>query len=58
METLKLISRVKDDIIVDGKVLHTKRMDIEVWCLPGSELEAEATLTQAAAREAGKVDVY
>ncbi len=39
-------------IIQEEKVLLTKRVDFEVWCLPGGEVEAGESLAQAAVREA------
>jgi len=39
-------------IIQEGKVLLTKRVDFEVWCLPGGEVDVGESLAQAAIREA------
>ncbi len=39
-------------IVLEGKVLLTRRRDFEVWCLPGGEVEAGESLAQAAIREA------
>jgi 8-oxo-dGTP diphosphatase len=39
-------------IIQQGKVLLTRRVDFEVWCLPGGEVNDGESLAQAAIREA------
>jgi ADP-ribose pyrophosphatase YjhB (NUDIX family) len=39
-------------IIQEGKILLTRRVDFEVWCLPGGEVEDGESLAQAAVREA------
>lgn len=39
-------------IIVDDKILLTKREDFEVWCLPGGEVDPNESIAQAAVREA------
>ncbi len=47
-------------IVQDGKVLLTKWVDFEAWCLPGGEVNAGESAVQAAIRLElqGKVDVY
>ena len=35
-------------IFQEGKVLLTKRVDFEVWCLPGGEVDEGESLAQAA----------
>jgi ADP-ribose pyrophosphatase YjhB (NUDIX family) len=39
-------------IIHEGKILLTKRVDFEVWCLPGGEVDEGESVAQAAMREA------
>jgi len=39
-------------IVVDDKILLTKREDFEVWCLPGGEVDPNESIAQAAVREA------
>ena len=38
-------------VIEDGRVLLTQREDVEVWCLPGGQVESGESLAQAAVRE-------
>ena len=38
-------------LIKDGRVLLTKREDLEVWCLPGGHADEGETLAEAARRE-------
>jgi ADP-ribose pyrophosphatase YjhB (NUDIX family) len=58
MDNPKPILGVDIASIKGGKFLPINCKDIKVWCLPGGEVEAEETLTQAGIREARKVDVY
>ncbi|MGC9523488.1 MAG: NUDIX hydrolase [Anaerolineae bacterium] len=39
-------------IIEDGRVLLTKRDDVEAWALPGGRIEAGESVVEAACREA------
>ena len=39
-------------IIEDGKILLTKREDVEVWCLPGGGVEDGESVAEAGIREA------
>jgi 8-oxo-dGTP pyrophosphatase MutT (NUDIX family) len=39
-------------IIQAGKILLTKREDLEVWCLPGGHADPEESIAQTAIREA------
>ena len=38
-------------VIQDGKVLLTRRSDVEAWCLPGGRVEAGESIADAAIRE-------
>src|SRR5688572_1337040 len=38
-------------VIQGDEILLTKREDLEAWCLPGGEIEADESLAQAAIRE-------
>ncbi|MCC6168983.1 MAG: NUDIX domain-containing protein [Caldilineaceae bacterium] len=38
-------------VMQEGTILLTKREDLEIWCLPGGQIEAGESLAQAAIRE-------
>jgi ADP-ribose pyrophosphatase YjhB (NUDIX family) len=39
-------------IIDDGRILLTKREDLEIWCLPGGHVDAGESIAETAIREA------
>ncbi|MFZ6028115.1 MAG: NUDIX domain-containing protein [Chloroflexota bacterium] len=42
---------VNTAIVQNGQILLTRRIDFDVWCLPGGSVEANESLAEAARRE-------